>query len=173
VGETQRLLALPDLANTDLFRIYYYDAPPPEGTERNPVDGSLVDFSNSPQKTQNKSLIDALELEPNFAVRRGTLVLHGWKLGKKATKALSQTARPITAKDVVPDIEQKGVDMRVGLDIAWLALKRIVDVVVLVTGDSDFVPVMKFARKEGLRVYLAHLGHGVRRELRVHADLVL
>jgi len=68
---------------------------------------------------------------------------------------------------------QKGVDIRIGLDIAWISLKRIVDVLVLVTGDSDFVPVMKFARKEGLRVYLETMGHPVRRELKAHADFVL
>jgi len=67
---------------------------------------------------------------------------------------------------------QKGVDMRIGLDIAWLSIKRIVDSVVLITGDSDFVPVMKFARKEGIRVYLETLRHPVRRELKVHADIV-
>jgi uncharacterized LabA/DUF88 family protein len=68
---------------------------------------------------------------------------------------------------------QKGVDIRIGLDIAWISLKRVADVLVLVTGDSDFVPVMKFARKEGLKVYLEKMGHGVRRELKAHADLVL
>lgn len=49
---------------------------------------------------------------------------------------------------------QKGVDIRTGLDIARIAVKRIVDIIVLVTGDSDFVPVMKFARTEGIKVYL-------------------
>jgi uncharacterized LabA/DUF88 family protein len=68
---------------------------------------------------------------------------------------------------------QKGVDIRIGLDIAWISLKRVVDLLVLVTGDSDFVPVMKFARKEGLKVYLEAMGHGVRRELKAHADFVL
>ena len=53
---------------------------------------------------------------------------------------------------------QKGVDIRIGLDIAWISLKRVVDVIVLVTGDSDFVPVMKFARKEGLKVILSPMG---------------
>ena len=38
---------------------------------------------------------------------------------------------------------QKGVDIRIGLDIARIAVKHIVDIIVLVTGDSDFVPVMK------------------------------
>jgi uncharacterized LabA/DUF88 family protein len=63
--------------------------------------------------------------------------------------------------------------IRIGLDIAWISLKRVADILVLVTGDSDFVPVMKFARKEGLRVYLHPMGHPVRRELKAHADFIL
>lgn len=77
------------------------------------------------------------------------------------------------ATDFVPDMEQKGVDLRIGIDVARLALKRIVDTLVLVTGDSDFVPAMKFARTEGVKVYLETLGHPVRRELKAHADFVL
>ena len=68
---------------------------------------------------------------------------------------------------------QKGVDIRIGLDIAWISLKRVVDAIVLVTGDSDFVAVMKFARKEGLKVILSPMGHSVRRELKAHADLII
>jgi uncharacterized LabA/DUF88 family protein len=70
-------------------------------------------------------------------------------------------------------MKQKGVDLRIGLDIALMSLKRLAEVIVLVTGDSDLVPAMKFARKEGVRVYLEAMGHAVRRELRVHADFVL
>jgi uncharacterized LabA/DUF88 family protein len=64
--------------------------------------------------------------------------------------------------------------MRIGLDIASLAFKRIVGAVLLITGDSDLVPAMKLARREGLRVYLhtARAG-GVRPELRHHADRVV
>ena len=72
----------------------------------------------------------------------------------------------------MPDLVQKGVDIRIGLDIAWISLKRTYDVLVLVTGDSDFIPAMKFARREGLKVYVEPMGHGIRRELRAHADFV-
>jgi len=54
-----------------------------------------------------------------------------------------------------------------------MSIKRLVEVIVLVSGDSDLVPAMKFARKEGVRVYLEAMGHGVRRELKAHADFVL
>lgn len=63
--------------------------------------------------------------------------------------------------------------MRIGLDIASLALKRFVSTIVLVTGDADFIPAMKLARREGLRVLLDHLGRHVNSELRVHADLCI
>jgi len=79
----------------------------------------------------------------------------------------------LNANDLVPDFKQKGVDMRIGLDIAWLSLKRIVDGMVLVTSDSDFIPAMKLARKEGIRLFLETLGHPVFRDLKVHTDIIL
>jgi hypothetical protein len=79
----------------------------------------------------------------------------------------------IGGEDFEPDIRQKGVDMRIGLDIASLTLKRQVQVIVLVTADSDFVPAMKFARREGAQLFLITLGHGIRDGMRAHADLVV
>jgi len=160
-------------AQASIFRIYFYDAPPYQRSDRNPIDGTILNFAATPQALQNQALLQALDLEPNFAVRRGTVVMRGWKLNKWALRTLAANPRVIIGRDIVPDMNQKGVDMRIGLDIAWLSLKKIVDAIVLVTGDSDFVPAMKFARKEGIRVYLETMGHGVRLELRVHADIVL
>jgi uncharacterized LabA/DUF88 family protein len=167
------VMAKPELATSTLFRIYYYDAPPFEGTCTNPIDGSVIHFSTLPGTIRAKSLTDSLELKPNLAVRRGLVNDAGWKLGIAALKNLAKTPRAITAKDFVPDLRQKGVDMRIGLDIAFISLRKVADVLILVTGDSDFVPAMKFARREGMRVYLEHMGHGVLRALRAHADLVL
>ncbi|HZQ92456.1 MAG TPA: NYN domain-containing protein [Terriglobales bacterium] len=198
------ILAKPSLAGKDLFRIYYYDAPPFEGSVRHPLTRLNVNYSNTPVANQNKSLIDSLELQPDFAVRRGTLKCSGWKLGRTALRRLSRIAPvaapgavvappvpqqgvalaavavaapapnlAVTPTDFVPNMQQKGVDMRIGLDMAWIALKRLAEILVLVTGDSDFVPVMKFARKEGMRVFLECMNHPVSRDLKAHADRVL
>lgn len=172
VGVCDQLLAHERLANSQLFRIYYYDAPPYEGHAANPISGNSVDFSNTPQAKQNRALIDSLELEPDFAVRRGEIIQTGWKLGSAALRSLGATSRSVSGQDLVPDMTQKGVDIRIGLDMAWISLQRVASTLVLVTGDSDFIPVMKFARREGLRVYLEPLGHSVRRELKAHADFV-
>ncbi len=63
--------------------------------------------------------------------------------------------------------------MRIGLDIASLTMKRHAKVIVLVAGDSDFVPAMKFARREGAKLYLVTPGHTVRASMLEHSDLLL
>jgi uncharacterized LabA/DUF88 family protein len=173
VALSQTIMGHERLKEARLFRVFFYDAPPFEGKSRNPLDRSEMNFSTTLASKQNKSLLDSLELEPDFAVRRGQIAMHGWKLGQKALQSLKKGPRNITPKDLVPDLEQKGVDLRMGLDIATIALKRVIGTLVLVTGDSDLVPAMKLARTEGLKIYVEALGNPIRRELRAHADLVL
>ena len=48
--------------------------------------------------------------------------------------------------------------MKLGIDIASLAYKKQVDQIVLIAGDSDFVPAAKLARREGLDVILDTMG---------------
>jgi uncharacterized LabA/DUF88 family protein len=112
-------------------------------------------------------------MQPDFALRMGEASVHGWTIGSRAMRALAKAPRAPTAGDLVPNIEQKGVDLRIGLDIARLSLRALVDVVVVVTGDSDLIPAFTFARREGIRIYLDHIGRGVKRELKVHTDLIL
>ena len=167
-----RIMRQPRLAVCELFRIFYYDAPPLSGSQMNPLSRVNYNFGTHPVHAQNKTLQDALELTSDMAVRRGDAVFHGWKLRAQTLKELATAPRPLSAADLAPDIEQKGVDLRIGLDVASLSVKRIVEVILLVTGDSDLVPAMKLARREGVRVYLDTMDHGVRRSLREHADFV-
>jgi uncharacterized LabA/DUF88 family protein len=156
-----------------LYRVFYYDAMPFDGTVTNPMDGFKINYKNSALSISNRELINGLEQEHDFAVRRGVLLRQGWKIKKRSLMDITQNRRAVAARDLVPDFKQKGVDLRIGLDMAQIALKRLVEILVLVTGDSDFVPVMKFARTEGLKVYLATLGRTIRPEMRSHADCVL
>lgn len=152
---------------------FFYDASPAKDKLTNPIDGSALDLSATQEFRDHMSLLDTLELTPNFAVRRGEVVAHGWKLGSRAFKNMMKAPRAPAAQDIVPDLEQKGVDLRIGLDIARLALRALVDIIVVVTGDSDLVPAFRFARREGVRVFLDHMGHGVRRDLKAHADIII
>jgi uncharacterized LabA/DUF88 family protein len=73
-------------------------------------------------------------------------------------------------EDVFYDISQKGVDMKMGLDIASLAYKKLVSRIILVTGDSDFVPAAKLARREGIDVILDPMWQVVSPLLFEHVD---
>lgn len=68
------------------------------------------------------------------------------------------------------DTVQKGVDMRLGLDVASMAFKRQVDQIVLVAIDADFVPAVKLARREGIDVVLDPMGATPARDLITHVD---
>jgi len=174
-AECSRISKLADLPNHQLLRIYFYDAEPATKSLFNPLDGSAYHLARSTVYNNHKSLLDTLELTPNFAVRLGITLVHGWRLGDRASYEMKRKPRPPVANDFVPDIVQKGVDLRIGLDIARLALRELVDVIVIATGDSDLVPAFKFARREGVRIYLDTLGGGahIRRELKAHADILL
>jgi uncharacterized LabA/DUF88 family protein len=76
----------------------------------------------------------------------------------------------LTDDDFSIDTLQKGVDMRLGLDVASLAYKRQVEQIVLVVGDSDFVPAAKMARREGIDVIIDPLGQALHDELFEHTD---
>ena len=170
--ETARVRARPELAGQDLLRVYFYDAPPATAALKNPIDGSSLHLGSGNVFQRGKALLEALELQADFAVRRGDTVVRGWKLGAAAQKNLIQNPRALQASDLVPNVQQKAVDLRIGLDIALLSLRHLVQTIVVITGDSDLIPAFKFARREGIRVYLDHMGSPVRRELQVHTDIV-
>jgi uncharacterized LabA/DUF88 family protein len=157
----------------DLLRVYYYDARPASGKLKNPISGIETDLSQTDVYRRSQSFLDALELKPNIALRLGEVSANGWKISLKAIKDTTLPNRNLNADDFSMDLEQKGVDLRIGLDIARLSLGSLVHSIVVVTGDSDMVPAFKFARREGVRVILSHMGHGIKRELRAHADLIL
>lgn len=75
--------------------------------------------------------------------------------------------------DVKLSLRQKGVDMRIGIDIATLALKKQVDTIILITGDSDFVPAAKVARREGVEFLLDPLWQCINDDLHEHVDGVV
>jgi uncharacterized LabA/DUF88 family protein len=76
----------------------------------------------------------------------------------------------ISENDVYLEIRQKGIDMKIGVDIASLALKRFVDCIVLFSGDSDFVPAAKLARREGIDFILDPMLTNVEPQLFEHID---
>jgi uncharacterized LabA/DUF88 family protein len=149
------------LPDEEILRVLYYDCAAYAGTVRLPVSGSDYTFTGSDK------WLEELARKDLFAVRRGVLKFRGYK--PKRTP-VNQAAR-LTDEDFDPDFEQKGVDMRIGLDIATYSANGCVERIVLVSNDTDCVPAMKHGRKSGLQIILVELPNSnAAPELLMHAD---
>jgi uncharacterized LabA/DUF88 family protein len=176
VAFCDRLKEYREVASYELLRIYYYDAHPSTETVAQPVSRESFNLATTARFRHSQSLFDSLVMKPGFALRMGEVRLNSppWHLKASVVARLVATPRTLGDSDFVLDISQKGVDMRIGLDMARLALRELVRAVVVVTGDSDFIPAFKFVRREGVKVILVTLAHrGIRPELKAHADFVV
>ncbi|QEL64788.1 hypothetical protein OTERR_13120 [Oryzomicrobium terrae] len=167
-----QVCASPYLRDHQLHRVYYYDASPLTEAVDKPLQGGKLNFGAQAIVQRSRQLFTELARIPFFSLRLGELAFRGWDIGSQALKVDAPEVS-ITSDNLRPNIEQKGVDMRIGLDIAALTLKHHIKVIVLVTGDSDFIPAMKFARREGAQLFLVPLGHGIREGMYEHADVVI
>lgn len=172
-GFIRKIRSLEELQGHNLYRIYYYDAPPYDGRITNPISRRTLDFSRSEVAAVNENLLKQLAREPFFSLRLGELTVAGWRFSQRGARKIKRAARKvhIDGADLQPHLMQKGVDMRIGMDIASLALKRQVRVIVLVTADSDLIPATRFAREEGVQLFLIRLRHGVMERFMAHVDL--
>lgn len=131
----------------EIFRILYYDCASFEGVKRLPVSGTLFHFMS------NDQWLRELAKKELFAIRKGILKFRGFKPRKTPVGS----GVPLTDADFKADFEQKGVDMRIGLDIATYSENRAVDRIVLVSNDTDLSAALKYGRRAGLQVVLVEL----------------
>ena len=118
--------------------------------------------------------MEELRKRRKFALRLGTLSNQiAYNLRPDVTRKLlagTKQLEELTEDDFVFVAQQKGVDMRVGVDIASLAYKKQVDQIILIAGDSDFVPAAKLARREGVDFILDPMWADIKPDLFEHID---
>lgn len=160
--------------NNTLYRIFYYDCLPLGKKVHNPISKKVVDFSKTYEYAFRTELLEALKRKRKVALRIGTLKdNHNWQIYPGRVKELLSGKKNIvdlTENEIFLDVRQKGIDMKIGVDIATLALKNFVDTIVLFSGDSDFVPAAKLARREGIDFILDPMKANVEPQLFEHID---
>lgn len=111
-----------------LYRIFYYDCPPMERNLYHPLQGDLINMKKEDQYQWSKTFFKELANKRKVALRMGELQEKesGFRIKAKTTNKLCRkeiSIDDLTMRDFEPDFVQKGVDMRIGLDIASLAHK--------------------------------------------------
>ena len=159
-----------------LYRIFFYDCPPIQKKARHPITNAPIDFERTSTAIFRVGLHAQLKQTRNLALRLGALDERNarWKIkDPKVEKALITgqiTHRDLRENDIIYSARQKSVDMKLGLDIAALSYKKIVNKVVLISGDSDFVSAAKLARREGIEFVLDPMYAPIKVDLQEHID---
>jgi len=158
------------------YRTLYYDAFPFKMDTKRPISGTSIHYSSSSVYQTKNEFFDLLKRERNLALRLGQTqgnTTFPWQLRTRALQEILDNRKDIsdlTDADFTTTIRQKGVDMRMGLDMASIALKKQANIFVLVTGDADFVPAAKLVRREGCQLILDPMWQSVSPDLYEHID---
>lgn len=159
----------------EIYRVFYYDCDPLGKKAYHPLLNRTVDLSKTKDYAWKVEFFEELSKLRKFAIRKGQ-ELEGscqYVLKSSVSKDLVRGKRDVsslTENDFVLDVQQKGVDVRIGLDLALIAHERFADQVVLITGDSDFVPAAKYARRHGIDFILDPMWHAFRPDMGIHTD---
>lgn len=166
---------LDNYENRYLYRIFYYDCPPISKNIYEPIAKKTLSLGDTSEYKWMNSFLKELKHNRKFALRMGRISekqIH-YSLNADATKKiLNGSLKPtdVTLSDLVLNAEQKGVDMRIGIDISSLAFKSQVNQIILISGDSDFVPAAKQARREGIDFILDPMRATIKDDLFEHID---
>ena len=160
----------------ELYRIFFYDCPPIAKKMHNPITKKAIDFSKSDEAIFRLELHQKLLKKRKLALRLGDLAKTAeWVIKPDIEQSILKGKRdlkltPLKENEVIINTRQKGVDMRTGIDITTLSLKKQVTQIVLIAGDSDFVPAAKLARREGVDFILDPIHKNIPDKLNEHID---
>ncbi|MBR3158578.1 MAG: NYN domain-containing protein [Atopobiaceae bacterium] len=161
-----------------LYRIFYYDCPPLNGRSVvQPWNGRQTTFGKSNPVYQRKAeFLDELARKTKVALRMGQIAKEKIRYvpTEQAMKDIMNGRRTYDQLGrgdfEIVGMKQTGVDMKIGLDVASLAQGRVVDQIILIADDTDFIPAIKVARRAGVDFLLDPMGNHVNNELLLQVD---
>lgn len=161
--------------NEALYRMFFYDCPPLPKKMEHPLTKKMIDYASSERAKWRLELHNVLRRKPKMALRLGVVddVNCNWAIPSKIIRKLCSSKLSISdlkEDDITLAVKQKGVDMRIGIDIASVSYKKQVQRIVLISGDSDFVPAAKLARREGIEFILDPMWAPIKPDLQEHID---
>jgi uncharacterized LabA/DUF88 family protein len=151
------------------LRTYFYDCLPYQG--ENPTDEEKARYR------KKQTYLHALGLLSRFEVRQGRLARRtiNFKEVERADGttfliSCSDADPAYDPKNVVLKFEQKGIDTLLAIDVTGLSVRKSIGTVVLLAGDSDFIPSMRVAKDEGMLLRLVYHDSSIHKDLLQLAD---
>jgi len=121
--------------------------------------------------------IDGLRKIPKFIIKTRKLQVHSTKELLKEKRDLIESmelcdnCKPIVEENILDVIgnvkkKEKGVDVMLAVDLVDSAIKKRADYLILLSGDSDFIPALELAKENNGEILSVSLAKGYSRELR-------
>lgn len=142
------------------LRTYYFDALPWVGS---PPDQRDLD-----RQRKKQSYLDTIKLQDCMELRLG----HLQRLRIECPVCRAPIVNCPHCNATMVKFQQKLVDVKLSVDMVRLAWSGQARLIVLVSGDSDFVPAIQAAKDAGAVVRLAHASRDAGPTVRVHDELL-
>ena len=145
--------AFVDSKEEEIYRIFVYLSAPLREVR---AKGKVLDLSQKPAYLRHVKFIDQLGQQEYVAIRKGRLQFRGIK------------------QDGNLDLVQKQVDLLMGMDISDMSHRKLVDRILVLAYDSDIIPALNIARKNGVQIVLGFCPelHKPSRLILYHVDLI-
>lgn len=136
-------LKLCKIVDGELLRIYYYNAHVSKTLD-------AIGFQ------RQQKFFDNLRATPYITLKLGHLVYHRLRNDTPGEPQYFPT--------------EKGIDVQIAVDMIRLGLLKACEGVILVSGDSDYIHAVRFAKDLGCNIYVASFHQGGSAELRDEGD---
>ncbi|MFN7834275.1 MAG: NYN domain-containing protein [Burkholderiaceae bacterium] len=157
-----------------LFRIFFYDMSVQEKRVVLPVTRQSVDLSRTKEGLFRQAFHRQLHRKRKLSLRLGEGgEMTGWQLREDALNDLiakRMETDELHDDDFTPNVNLRGMALRMGVDIVSLAYKRQVQQIVLLAGDGYFAPAAELARHEGVDIVLDPMWQNIPEDLFAFID---
>lgn len=121
--------------------------------------------------------IDNLKKLSKFNVFTRKLQVHSTKELLKEKRELIESmdlcssCKPIVEENILGAVgnikkKEKGIDILIAIDLVEFAINKKTEVIILVSGDADFIPALELSRNNGIPVVSSFVAKGYSRQLR-------
>ena len=157
-----------------LFRIFFYDSPCCDQKITLPVSKTAIEISKTKEGQFKNAFHRQLQRKRKLTLRLGEpLEVSGWRLRDDVQNDLLQKnliVEELEDSDFLPAGIPRGLELRMGVDLASLSYKRQVQQVVLMTGDGFFSAASELVRHEGIDIVLDPMWQNIPEEMFAHID---
>ncbi len=148
----------------EVMRILFYDCYPYKPNKRNATE-ILPILKTRKRFSKKTSPLTKLGQSELIALRLGRLRLRGFRNVAESEDLKDESFKPI--------FEQKAVDVKIAVDMVVYSLHKLISRITLISNDTDLIPAMKEARRNGIQIKtVSYNGYNLNEQVIKHSDFV-